>query len=350
MDIIKILITFIVGIIGWQIAKKIKLPAPAMIGSLIAVGAVNVIFHISFMPRTLKIFTQSVAGAMIGIQFKKSDIKNMKHMIKPILLIMVLYTVNTFICGTVIHYIANIDLLSSWLSCVSGGVTDISLIAMDLDADLASIVFLQSARLIFTLGCFPYWIKFLSGRFGNKFDKIENTETHGEDEDVIHSVKNQVITYIIALICGFIGSKTGIPAGTIIFAMAGVCVTNNLFIKLDTNKKVKTVAQIFSGSIIGCTITLEMVIQLRYLFIPIIVLMLGYLSVNALYGYICAKNKWLDYQTALFCSCPAGVSDMVLLSGDLGADMKETGTIHIIRLIYAIALMPNLIVFVNSLL
>ena len=38
MEMLKILLTVAVGILGWQAAKKMKLPAAAMLGSLIAVA------------------------------------------------------------------------------------------------------------------------------------------------------------------------------------------------------------------------------------------------------------------------------------------------------------------------
>ena len=73
------------------------------------------------------------------------------------------------------------------------------------------------------------------------------------------------------------------------------------------------------------------------------------LIVNYFFSLLSDKLKLLDFKTALFCACPAGVSDMVLLSGDLGANMKETGTIHIARLLYSVAIMPSLIVLITDL-
>lgn len=342
MELMKIFLTVGVGILGWQAAKKLKLPAAAMLGSLIAVAIMNVIFGGAYMPKTIKIFTQSIAGMFIGLQLRKEDLGDMKKMIKPILLLLGLYTVNTFVVGTLIHLLSGVDLLSSWLSCVAGGITDISLIAMDLNANLSAVVFLQSARLVFTIGCFPYWIKWLTK--GYVPEEEEETEAMKKN-----SQGNMPLTIVIAVAGGFFGSRLGIPAGTIIFSMLAIAIVNNMFNNLYSKKQIKFIAQIFSGALIGSTVTLDMVLQLKTLFIPIVILMSGYLLVNFIFGQICYRKKWIDYYTALFCACPAGVSDLVLLAGELGADMKKTGVIHIVRLVYATALMPNLIILLVNL-
>ena len=42
---IQVLITILVGIVGWQVAKLLKLPAPGMLGSMILVGITNIFFN-----------------------------------------------------------------------------------------------------------------------------------------------------------------------------------------------------------------------------------------------------------------------------------------------------------------
>ncbi|MDY5997170.1 MAG: AbrB family transcriptional regulator, partial [Erysipelotrichaceae bacterium] len=56
-----------------------------------------------------------------------------------------------------------------------------------------------------------------------------------------------------------------------------------------------------------------------------------------------SRFKLLDFKSACFSACPAGVSDMALIASDLGADLKTTAVIHVVRLIYAIGFMPSII-------
>lgn len=342
---ISIFITLFIGFIGWQIAKKIKLPAPAMLGSLFAVIVYNLIFNKAYVPVEMKIFTKSITGMFIGLTIKKEDIPGMKRLIKPIVLMLLLFTLNTILTGFVIHRIADIDILSAWLACIPGGVADISLLALDMEANVAVVVFMQTARLVFTLGIFPIWIKFLTK---NEPENVDNDE--GEmDNTVGKSNFNMLLTIFIACVCGYLGSFLEFPASSIIFAMVGVAAINNTKMKLYSKKNVKVVGQIISGSLIALSVTLDMIIQLKDLIVPMIILMIAYLMLNYVYGYICKRLKWLDYKTALFCLCPAGLTDLVLMSGELGADMKNTGIAHIVRMVYSISVLPILIEFLSNL-
>ena len=341
-----VLITFIIGFFGWRIAKLLRFPAAAMIGSLAAVAVYNALTGQAYIPREVKVFTQSLAGMFIGLQLTRKELRDMKYMIKPILLLLTFYTINTLLCGFLIHYIVKIDLVSSLLACISGGVSDISLTAMDMNADLSIIVFLQTARLVMTLGIFPPWIKLLT-----KNDAIEEVDESVGNNDMNINPKPliMVVTILIACLSGYIGSLASIPAATIIFSMITIAIINDRVKSLGSKRNVRMLGQIFSGALIGSSITMEMIYQLRYMFLPVIILMSGYLIVNFIYGFICTKMGWVDHQTALFCSCPAGVSDMVLLAGDLGADMKKTGIIHISRLVYSVSVMPTVVVLIASL-
>ena len=346
-DLLRLLITIAVGLIGWQIAKLLKIPAAAMIGSLFAVGALNVFFEIALMPRWIKIFTQSIAGMFIGLQLRKEDLKKMAMLIKPIGLLLGMYTFNTFFCGTIIHYIAHIDFLSAYLSCIPGGLSDISMVAMDLNADLSTVVFMQSTRLICTLSLFPYWIKRLTKGLeteDNQEEEVEESTTHK------NSLWRVILTIAIAFTGGLVSYLINIPAGPIIFSMLLTAIVNNIFGILESKRIVRTVAQVFSGSLVGSTVTLAMLANIKYLLLPMVLLILCYFVLNYIYSHVCVKHHWLDYKTALFCSCPAGVSNIVLLSGDLGSNIKQTGVVHVSRLVYATAVMPSMIVAICNLL
>ena len=146
--------TVAVGFIGFRIAKKLKAPAPAMIGSMIAVGITNIAFDYAYLPVVIKNFTQVITGAFIGVQIKKHDLLQLKSVYKPAILLIMILTLNTFIIGSIIHFGFNIDYTTALLSCVAGGITDISLISMDMNADSSIVAILQLVRLVVTLTCF----------------------------------------------------------------------------------------------------------------------------------------------------------------------------------------------------
>ncbi|WP_052356797.1 AbrB family transcriptional regulator [[Clostridium] dakarense] len=66
-------ITILVGIIGAFIAKKLKIPAGAMVGSMILVGIFNVLTGVAYVENSTRFFVQVIAGAFIGIDMDKEN-------------------------------------------------------------------------------------------------------------------------------------------------------------------------------------------------------------------------------------------------------------------------------------
>lgn len=350
-----ILLTVIVGFIGYKIALKLKAPAPAMIGSMLAVGLTNVIFDYAYMPYIVKNFTQVITGAFIGVQVKKHDLLQLKAIYKPAILLVVILTVNTFLIGSIMHFIFKIDYATALLSCVAGGITDLSLISMDMNADTATVALLQLVRLVTTLTLFPIFIQYMckdiDERNANEkviVDKIENGLNRLLNRICDKGYKKVIFTIAFAGIFGYIGYILHFPSGVLVMAMFSTAFLNCFSDITYIPKDLKFYAQIFAGALVGCNMTRSALSGLGSLIIPAILLVGSYFLVNIIYAGICRRFKLIDYKSACFSACPAGVSDMALIASELGADLKTTAVIHVVRLIYAVGVMPSVIsIFMN---
>lgn len=345
--LIKIIITVLVGSLGYQIAKKLNIPSAPMIGSMVAVGIFNVFTDMATMPVTIKIFTQGIAGTFIGMRMSIDDLKNGKRLIKPIVLLCSLLTINTFATGFIIHTFCGFDLMTSLLSCVSGGVTDISLAAMDLGAEPAVVAILQTSRMVSTLAFFPAWIIFFTG----KDEELNNQKAEEAKKDKANESnkwKKTTISLSVAFVLSYLGRLAGIPAGSLVFAMFGIMILNCTTDQVYVEKNIRTIGKVFAGALVGSTIKQSTVMAIPRLFVPILLLIGGYFTVNFIFGQIASRANMMDKRTAMFAACPAGASDMAMIAGDLGADLAKIGLIQVIRLVYAVAIMPQLILLVTK--
>lgn len=352
---IQISVTLLSGFLGYFCAKKMKIPAAGMIGSMAAVGLLNVIWTKAYFPTEIRVFTQIIAGSFIGIQIHKKDLVSFKELYKPCLLLLFMLTINTFITGVLIHVLCDVELVTALLSCCAGGATDISLIAMDMGADTSIVAMMQVLRLFIVILCFPAWIKLLirnekqeestfvepkvtiSNNFNTLLTKVLKTNT-----------SRLIFTLGLAFLFGYLGYCLKIPSGALMFSMFATaflnCTTRHAYMPIS----IKTGAQIFAGTLVGCSLTRETIINFQKLALPVLLLMISYIIVNIGFGYLCKKLKYLDLKSALFASCPAGASDMALIAGDLGADMAKTALLQVVRLVFVIACMPMLVqLFVN---
>lgn len=344
----KIILTLLIAAVGYLIAKKIKLPVPAMIGSMLAVGIFNVFFDRAFMPASIKVFTQGIAGIFIGIQIEKEFFQNIKYYLKPLALLMLMLTINTFIVGIINAQISKLDILTSLLASIAGGTTDVSLISLDLGADASSVAIMQTFRLVSALSIFPSWINFLT-----KNDVTTQKNTINSIKSTLSGTSQYfklILTIIIAFVASYIGKITNIPAGSLIFSAVTIMIINLTTDWIYVVRDVKTLSQLLAGSLIGVTFTKNTFANLPTLLIPIVTLFISYVIINYLFSIFCVKLKWLDRKTALFSSCPAGASEMALIAAESGADLPAIGLIQVSRLIYSISVMPQLVILFMSML
>ncbi len=342
----KIIGTLVVGFLGGTVAKRLKMPAAFMTGSMLAVAVFSIITNEMFMPGSLKVIAQVVSGAYIGQQVSKQDLLNFPKLAKSIVLLMTFFTINTFVMGFLFARFFSIDLVTALLSCLPGGIMDVSLISIDMGAQAEIVATMQLARLVGMLLILPYWISFILKRLGKDEPKpepekstLKKSLTFGTNR----KISNNLLILVVSGIGGLLGMYLQIPVGALIFSLIFSCGLKLLKNTAPLNNKIRQLAQILAGSIIGSTFTLDSLEQISQLLVPACLLLGSYLFINVLFGFIVYKRGILDLRSALFASSPAGATDISLIAGELGGDMPKIAGIQICRTLYTIIVLPILV-------
>lgn len=350
-----VLVTLAVALAGWFLAEKIGLSAPAMLGSMIAVGATNVIFGYADMPDWIRVFAQGISGAFIGMSITRSDLLHMRKLALPGLLLVALFTINTIVMGVVIHHVCGLDLFTALFSCIAGGVTDISLIAMDYDADVGTVGLMQTARLVAVLLLFPGWIKLVCRDQPDAPHVVEPGE-HGRERGahvfaLLRGKREKAgFTVAVAIVCGALGMLSGVPAGAMVFPLFAVAALNLSVHVCYVPLQVKNIAQLLAGSLVGVSMTPQTFSSLSTTLLPVVLLVGSYWLVNFIYAMLCQMLKLLDLKSALFVSAPGGATDIALIAADLNADLTKIAVLQVMRAVYAVTLMPAVVLAVAPLL
>lgn len=361
---LNLVIAITVALAGGLLFKKLKFPAGLMVGSMLAAGVLNIFTGIVSVPAYLKFFVQVIAGAYVGMAMDKEKVNQLRTIIKPaIVMVLGLLFINISL-GVLVHFMTDIDLMTSLFSTVPGGMTDVSIISQDMGADTARTAVFQLARLIGVVTFFPLIIKDVNKRINKDKFEIncdEEAADLGEataDENNPRTKKNYfkvesahilnnageiVITLIVAFVSGAIGKWSGVPAGAMLFPLIGVTVLKLMTNKGDIPVILKQSAQVFAGALIGGSITLQVVLGLRFVVLPIIVILILYTILCMSLGYLISKLFKIDLITALFACTPAGASDMALIASDIGATGSQVALFQVTRLISVIAFFPGTI-------
>lgn len=349
---LSILMTLFVGTLGGLVAKRLSIPAPFMIGSMVAVALASILTKQVEAINPMKIFAQIISGAYIGQSVSKSDLLNLPKLAKSIISLMSLFTLNMFLLGGVFVYCFDLDPVTALLSCLPGGIMDVSLMAVDMGAKADIVATLQSARLVGMLLFLPVWVTFWVNRFDPKAKATKKKIVKSaSSQDTRPSRKEQLWNNIqvlsIATIGGLIGLGLKIPVGALIVSLLFSTALKVLRQTSQMPSTLRYIAQVFAGSIIGTSFTQDSLLQMGHLIVPILLLLSSYLIINLFFGYIMYKKGILDLQSALFASSPAGATDISLLAGELGGDMPKIAGIQISRTLYTVVIMPLLVKWLN---
>ena len=162
----RIIFTLIVGIIGGYIGIKLKIPAGAMIGSMIFVGGYNVLTSGAHVTSNFKLIAQIVIGCTIGLNFTMDSVLGLKKIIIPSIILVIGLTTLSVILGYTIHKFTGIDLPTALFSAAPGGLTDMTIMSESFGAKTHIVALLHLIRLTTVLTVLPMVIKILTTSLG----------------------------------------------------------------------------------------------------------------------------------------------------------------------------------------
>ncbi len=149
----------------------------------------------------------------------------------------------------------------------------------------------------------------------------------------------------LAAVCGYIGRLLSVPAGPLVFSLAGVLAYNLLFTPVPLPPVIKRAAMVLSGAYIGCSIGYDALIRIPRLFLPALVICLGYMINAYLTGMVIHKTFSVSVKESMLIMSPAGASDMALISADMGVNSTLLIVAQILRLVAAASVFPQIIYF-----
>lgn len=343
---IRLFLTFLVGLLGGLLLYRLKVPGGMMVGSILFVALFNIFSDMAVMPGTAKMIAQSLAGTFIACSVDKRDLKNLPKLWKPTVVLIGSILIVNLLLGAIIWRIAPVDLRTALLCAVPGGMSDTPIIAADMGADAGKVAIMQFFRMSTGIGIFPSVLIYITG----KADMPGACVTHPASCSKIHlsgDWKSFLLTLAVAAVCGGVGKLSGIPAGTLVFSLLGVLAFKFLYRKAYLPMWAKRLAQVLSGAYIGCGIGKSDLLELKYMLFPALVLVVGYFLSSVLVGYTLHRLFSIPLKAAMLAATPAGASDMALISSDLGVDSKEVIELQIIRMIVVIVVFPQIIYYIS---
>jgi len=339
-----IAITIIIGTIGGLTAVRLKLPAGAIIGSLISVALFSIFTGKAEFPQSFKLVTQIGTGAYIGAQICNKDVAEIKSIIKPAIILSIFMCLFGIFAGTLLSIVSDIDLTTALFATAPAGIADMTLISVDFGADSSKVAAVQLVRLVSVIAIMPNLIKYYLKKSNKAQIEDKPPEKYEEScADYNEIFKRTLITMAVGFAFGFIGYISGFPAGSISFSMIACAVynirTSRAYMPINLRKSI----QFLGGALIGARITMEQVMGMRGLLPAMIIIIAGYILLTFVLGFLLIKFSTLDVTTAMYSSTAGGLTDMAIIAGEMGADAPKVAVLQFARVVSIIAFYPVVI-------
>lgn len=148
--------TVILGGLSGYIAWILKIPAGAIIGPMLIIGGLRTYgCQLKALPRKSIISAQIGLGAFLGLTFTKEVAGTMIRMLPVSLFFTFLILANGFFLGVFLHKVFKWELTTALLACAAAGVSQMSAIALEMDADAIIVSVIQTIRLVMIILILP---------------------------------------------------------------------------------------------------------------------------------------------------------------------------------------------------
>ena len=350
-NILGVLIFFAIGFAGYFIFDKLRIPTPAILGPMVSMGLASVLGLNLDLPSLLSPSLSMLLGILLGLRF---NVK-IKGMGLIILVVSLWITFITFV-GTFSLILLGTDKFTALFSATPGGVTEMAIVSMSFDSDTFGVIILQTSRLFLCIASIPFIARYLDKRKTLEAGPVAVPEAAPDIAPAaapeaapaaLPQRRNLPIgvewffLIAIAALASWLAALIKIPAPQLVGAMALIGAYVRIRkLEIKVNDKLTLIIQIGIGGLVGLSISRESIMALPSFILPIIVLNVFLLGSCVLMAFGLKKIFRWDYLTCLLALAPGGMTPMIVLAMDMGADFRRVAILQVLRLVMVILLTP----------
>ena len=151
-----------VGTVGGYLGMKLKIPAGALIGSLLAVICFKLISRVDWnVPKTFTFVLQVFLGIMVGASFQTDMLKVMGRVFFPVITSTLLLVGTGLLISMVFTRMGLLDMGTAYLATSPGAMSALLVVALDSGKDAAVITCFHFFRVVFIILTMPLIYRYL---------------------------------------------------------------------------------------------------------------------------------------------------------------------------------------------
>ena len=334
------LVQFGIGWIGFRAAKRLHVPSPAIIGALTVLGAISLAgVHIPFVPAPVAFTAKVLSGVILGQKIDRNTMGEIRKMLRPLSLSSVWILGISILAGFILFGAGRgrLSMMTCLASSAAGGISEMSIFAMSVGADVGIVAFFQSVRIFVVCMTIPFVTRWMAAR---RAVSAEQNSTKAVKAETM-SLSEKVLFVLVVCGTAFAFAALGLPSPYMIGAMLGAA-GMNLFTgkNFPLPRWLRSIAQICLSITVAVTLSPRTVELAAELFLPLLVSVALIQAMSFVLAWILSRMSHWDAMTLMLATCPGGVSQVIFMAEDYGANALVVGIFHTVRLISIVVCIP----------
>ncbi len=152
------------GLIGGLIGAKLKIPAGALIGAMLAIILFKMFTKLHWeTPKSFTFVLQIFLGIMVGASFQPELMQAMKKIALPVVISCIVLVVTGALLAVIFAKLGLLDIGTAYLGTSPGAMSALVVLALDSPAQPMLVVCFHFFRVIFVVLTAPLIFRWISG-------------------------------------------------------------------------------------------------------------------------------------------------------------------------------------------
>ncbi len=157
------LLTAAIAPLGALVARRVRLPAGALLGPMIIAGGLTLAGVGFAVPPAVQQVAYALIGLQVGLRFTLDTVRQLGRLLAPVLAALAVLLLGCFGLAVVLHLTAPVSLRDAYLATTPGGLYAVLAIAFGANANTTFILAVQGLRLLVMVLLAPLAVRRLAG-------------------------------------------------------------------------------------------------------------------------------------------------------------------------------------------
>ncbi len=308
---------------GSWLFKKIRCPAPQILGAMCMVMAANLLGLDVSLPGWADALLTASVGILVGTQF---EIVLSKKLARVLAFACVWFILTGLLIGGVLICLG-MEAGTALFAALPGGIVELSFVSAGFSADTFQVTVLHASRMVTLIAVMPVLIRCLPHPQRQAAWTAPAVKRYAPAQ-----TGDWAAMLLLGILLGALLERLRVPVG----AFAGALVASAVYCKARhirpvMARPIKNVLEAGIGADIGTRVGIESILAIPHLLLPLLVLNVLIIASSLLLGTALSKLYGLDRVTAQLAAVPGGSSPFVMLAGELDADISLVAVFHLCR-------------------